>query len=341
LIYLTYRSPFHAILVHLLQPWLVLVLALGTVAGAVYVRQWRATQALRRQALADSARAAEVLDLVVPTSGDPMIGALLDGFRLTERLGQGGLARVYKAYPDGTLEEDQAVAIKVLDADMAQDENFVRRFNREKAVYLALNHPHIVQVLGFGNYHEHYYLVMELIRGSTLRDHIKPDGMEPARVLWLMRPVFQALHYAHTQGIVHRDLKPENIMVTIEGQVKLMDFGLAGGRDYSQVTATGSILGTPAYIAPEQVRGELDPQSDQYALGVTLFELLTGQPPFSSDNPVNIVFMHLSEEPPKLSDLRPELAKVAPVVARMLSKSPRDRYPTTQDALTAFEEVAG
>lgn len=332
---LEYRSWAHALVGHV-RPWLAVLLAVVLLALAVYVRHWRAATLMRRQADLDTSRAAEILDRVVPTAGDAMIGALLDGYRLTERLGQGGMARVYRGDPD---EGGEPVAIKILDAELAADEQFVRRFNREKNVYADLSHPNIVRVLGCGSFREHYYLMMELVRGTTLRSRIREGGLPPLKVLELVRPVFRAVAYAHGRGIVHRDLKPENIMVSPQGKVTVMDFGMAGGQGYSAVTQTGSLLGTPAYMAPEQARGQLDPSSDQYALGIMVFEMLSGAPPFMDDNPVNIVFKHLCEEAPPLAQLRPELARVSPVVARMLAKEPGDRFPDLEQALTALERT--
>jgi tRNA A-37 threonylcarbamoyl transferase component Bud32 len=334
---LQYRSWAHALL-DKLQSWVTALLALVLVAVGLYVRQWRQADRMRRQAALDSARAGEILNLIVPAAGDPMVGARLDVYRLTEKLGQGGMARVYKGQPEGGSEHE-AVAIKILDAELATEEQFVRRFNREKDVYADLNHPNIVRVLGFGTFQEHYYLVMELIRGTTLRKHITGQGIPPDKVLRYLRPVFQAVAYAHSRGIVHRDLKPENIMVTDGGRIKVMDFGMAAGQAYSAVTVTGSLLGTPVYMAPEQAQGQLDPRSDQYALGIMVYEMLTGKPPFLDDNPVNIVLKHLGEEPPSLAEIRPEFEGVAPVVQRMLAKSPDDRYPDVEQALAALEQV--
>lgn len=333
---LQYRSTWHALVGHI-RPWMVPVLAVLAAVLLLTWRKWRAAQSMQRRAELDTELAREVLERIVPAAGDTMVGALLDGYRLSEKLGEGGMARVYRADAD---HGGESVAIKVLDHSLASDTQFVRRFNREKDVYADLSHPNIVRVLGFGTFQEHHYLMMELVRGVPLRDHVKAQGMTPREMLGYLRPVFEAVHYAHGRGIVHRDLKPENIMVTDGGKVKVMDFGLAGGEGYSQVTRTGSLLGTPAYMAPEQAKGQLNVQSDQYALGILVFELLTGSPPFMDENAVNIVFKHLMEEAPRLADLRPDLARISPVVERMLTKEPDGRYANVKEALTALEAAS-
>lgn len=330
---LVYRSWWHALVGHV-RDWMVPILIVASALLLITWRKWKSAEAMQRRAELDTELAREVLDRIVPAAGDTMVGALLDGYRLSEKLGEGGMARVYRADAD---QGGDSIAIKILDHSLAEDTQFVRRFNREKDVYADLTHPNIVRVLGFGTFQEHHYLMMELVEGVPLRDHVRPEGMSLREALGFLRPVFEAVQYAHGRGIVHRDLKPENIMVTRQGKVKVMDFGLAGGEGYSQVTQTGSLLGTPAYMAPEQARGQLDPHSDQYALGVMVYELLTGAPPFMDENAVNIVFKHLMEPAPRLADQRPDLAAVSLVVERMLAKEPDQRYASVQEALTALE----
>ena len=249
------------------------------------------------------------------------------------------MAKVYRAVPEDSMDVTQAVAIKVMNQELARDPELVRRFEREKRIYEALHHPNIVKVLSSGVFQQQFYLAMELVRGSTLRDYVLPGGLAPKKVLQLLTPVFEAVGYANTRGIVHRDLKPENIMITDQGQIKVMDFGLARGSNFSQVTATGSVLGTPGYMAPEQIEGELDIHSDQYALGVMLYEMLTGELPFYDDNPVTIIISHLTKPVPSLAAKKPELARVAPVVERMLAKKPLERYRDLEHALTSLRYV--
>ncbi|MEW5854144.1 MAG: serine/threonine-protein kinase, partial [Myxococcota bacterium] len=163
-----------------------------------------------------------------------------------------------------------------------------------------------------------------------------------AQVVAYLRQIGDALQYAHDNQIVHRDLKPENLMVTREGLVKVMDFGLARGHTSSTVTATGAVFGTPSYIPPEQVLGQkqLDARSDQYSLGVLLFEMLTGRRPFDDQDPVALIFKHVSESPPKASSVREGLpASVDMVLDRMLSKEPAERYPSVREACHALEQA--
>ncbi|MEW6278456.1 MAG: serine/threonine-protein kinase, partial [Candidatus Eremiobacterota bacterium] len=305
-------------------------LALGAAFGVVWRR--------RRSARLAEERARKITDLIVPSGeDDPMLGGSLEGHRVVERLGKGGMATVYRGVPDASLDDSQAVAIKILDPELARDPDFVRRFDRETSVYYQLTHPNIVRVLGHGCFQGRYYLIMELVRGSTLRECVRPEGMTPAEALKLVRPVMLALEFAHRKGIVHRDVKPENVMLTEAGQVKVMDFGMARGKQYATVTATGALLGTPAYMAPEQIQGKLDPRSDQYSVGVMLYEMLAGTPPFMDDNPVTILMSHLSQPPPPLTERRPGLEATAPVVHRMLAKNPEDRYPDLAAAVAELE----
>ncbi|MBN9418876.1 MAG: serine/threonine protein kinase [Candidatus Eremiobacteraeota bacterium] len=282
-------------------------------------------------------KAMVVTDLVVPSSTeDPLIGSRLDDYRILQQIGQGGMARVYRGVPDATLDESQAVAIKIMNHEMAKTPELIERFDRERRVYESLNHPHIVKVFAAGEQVGHYYMVMELIRGHSLRQEVESNGVSPKKMLRLMTPVFEAVAYAHKKGVVHRDLKPENVMLSHDDQIKVMDFGLAKTHDLPQVTATGSVLGTPAYIAPEQINGELHPASDQYALGVMCWEFLTGRRPFEDENPVTLIVKHLSEPVPSLAERRPDLARFAKVLERMLAKKPEDRFRDLEHALTSL-----
>ncbi|CAN0415667.1 unnamed protein product [Phaeothamnion confervicola] len=223
---------------------------------------------------------------------------------------------------------------------MTKQPDFVQRYQREIRVYEQLLHPNIVRLLDHGEVDRHYYIVMELIRGTTLRERITPGGMKLKETLELVGPILSAVHFANSKGIVHRDLKPENVMVTDRDVIKVMDFGLAKGKEYSTVTATGSLLGTPVYMAPEQIQGSpLGNASDQYAIGVMLFEMLAGQLPFDDENPVAILMKHISEPPPSLAKMRPDLVKVAPVVEKMLAKKPEERYADLEQARAALQHA--
>lgn len=313
---------------------------LGAVALPV-VYHTQKIRRLARQAEQQSEHAQKITSMVVKGKfEDPLIGAALDEYRILEQLGQGGMAKVYRGVPDGPeLDSSRSVAIKLLSLELAQDEEVVRRFDREKRIYENLLHPNIVKVYGSGVYQQQYYLVMEYIRGTTMRSEVVPGGQSPRKVLKLMTPVLEAVSFANKKGVTHRDLKPENIMITERGEVKVMDFGLARGSQFSQVTATGSILGTPAYMAPEQIQGELDTRSDQYSLGIILYELLCGEPPFHDENPVTLVIKHISQPVPPLSSKKPELAAVGKAVERMLEKDPAQRYRDLDHALVSLRHV--
>jgi len=282
-------------------------------------------------------KASMLTALIVPSADkDPLIGACLNDYRILQLIGVGGMAKVYRGVPDSTLDESQAVALKIMNADMASSPDLVQRFDREIKVYGELHHPNIVKVLAAGEQNGHYYMVMELVRGQSLRPQVATEGVPPKKMLQLVTPIFEAVHYANQRGVAHRDLKPENVMISHEGKVKVMDFGLARSHHSSKVTATGSVLGTPAYIAPEQIHGQLDVRSDQYALGVMCWELLTGRRPFEDENPVTLIVKHLSEPVPSLTFLRPDLEKFAKVLERMLAKKPEDRYRDLEHALNSL-----
>ncbi len=289
------------------------------------------------EAASEKLKASLVTNLIVPSSSeDPLIGSRLDDYLILQQIGLGGMARVYRGVPADNPDENQAVAIKIMNHEMAKNQELIKRFDRERKVYEALNHPNIVKVFAAGEQAGHYYMVMELIRGHSLRQEVEAEGIAPKKMVRLLAPVFEAVSFAHKKGLVHRDLKPENVMLSHDGKIKVMDFGLARGHDFSQVTATGSVLGTPAYIAPEQINGELHPASDQYAIGVMCWEFLTGRRPFEDENPVTLIVKHLSEPVPSLAALRPDLEKFAKVLERMLAKKPEERFRDLDHALNSL-----
>ena len=276
---------------------------------------------------------------------DPFIMTILGGYRLVQRLGAGGMAIVYKGVPADTLDEDAAVAIKLIKPDEVNPE-FIKRFEREIRVSMKLDHPNVVRVVTWGQQDGLHFLVMELINGQPLSDLVGNKGMSLTEVMNYAPSIFDALAYAHKLEIVHRDLKPDNVMVTQKGLVKLMDFGLARNREVKTVTVTGSVMGTPQYMAPEQIMSGprtdgLDDRSDQYAFGCMLFEMLCGRRPFEHDEPMKIIMMHLTADPPELATYRSDIPPaVEAVLKKMLSKSPDSRYGSMQEAAYAFEKAA-
>ncbi|MGE0492114.1 MAG: serine/threonine protein kinase [Vulcanimicrobiota bacterium] len=271
------------------------------------------------------------------TSGS-LVTHLVGNYRLVDVLGRGGMATVYRGLPEPNLDPASAVAVKVLKPQLTETEEFLQRFAREVQVYRQLSHPGILALYDWGSYHDYTYLVLELLDGQTLAAHAGRTRVSPERCLEWLAPVMEAVDYAHSQGIVHRDLKPENIMVRANGRVVVMDFGLARAEDGDRVTQTGAALGTPAYMAPEQIQGQVDPRSDQYAIGVMAYEMLTGELPFTNPDPIQLIFAHISEAPPPLEGVSPELARV---VLKMLAKAPEQRYTTLLEALEALRQAMG
>lgn len=272
---------------------------------------------------------------------DPMLGTTLGRrWLLVRGLGRGGCASVYEAVPLETLEREQSVAIKIMHG-AALNQEFKNRFAREVQITKSLNHPCLVRLIDWEQ-GDIFYLVMELVEGKSLRSCIPRPGLPLAEVVRLMEGVFDAIQYAHELGVVHCDLKPENIMVTQDGRVRVMDFGIATGQSFQRLTTTTDVLGTPGYIAPEQMDGvRNEPRSDQYAMGVILFEMLTGRAPFEEPDPIRRLTLHLTQPPPRVDELCPELpAEVGDVIDRMLAKDPLDRFVSMLQAWDCLARAA-
>ncbi len=271
-------------------------------------------------------------------------GQVLGQYELQELLGRGGMGAVYRAYQRALK---RAVAVKVLPAALAADPDYVARFTREAETAAALEHPHIVPIYDYGVEGGTSYIVMRLLTGGTLADRMAqreatgrplPSLGEVAR---LLTQVADAFDYAHRQGVIHRDVKPSNIMFDNQGNAFLVDFGIAKLLEHTAaLTSTGTVLGTPLYMAPEQWRAEPPtPATDQYALGVTIFQLLTGQVPFQAPTPYGLMHKHLNEPPPPPHLLRPGLPEaLTAILARAMAKSPADRFPTMTALAQAFAQ---
>ena len=247
---------------------------------------------------------------------------------VTARLGVGGMATVYAALPVDTLDEFGKVAIKVIQRAYAQDNEYKARFRREFQIMQRLQHPGLVQVLESGDLNGLLYIAMEYVEGENLRELLEREGsLELARFLELAIPLLEAVEAAHQAGVTHRDLKPENLMIT-QGGIKVMDFGLASASGASRVTQSGDTVGTPLYMAPEQVRGGIcQASSDQYSLGVMFFEMLTGVPPFQADHPMALILKHITDPPPKPRDICSDIPEaVETAILKMLCKEPGQRY---------------
>lgn len=260
-------------------------------------------------------------------------------YRVTEKIGAGGMAEVYKAV-DETL--GRTVAVKVLHSHYASDPNFAARFRREAQAAANLQSPNIVNIYDWGQDGETYYIVMEFVRGTDLKSIILENGaLESRRVAEIGAQVCSALSVAHGYDIIHRDIKPHNIMVQPDGSVKVMDFGIARAGN-TTMTQTGSVLGTAHYVSPEQAQGrELKAQSDLYSLGVVLYEASTGTLPFDADTPVAVALKQVNEQPVRPTRVNPNVdVALERVIGRALSKDPAKRYGTADEMRRDLIRVA-
>ena len=272
---------------------------------------------------------------------------LLGGrYELDGVVGRGGMAEVYRARD---IRLDRIVAIKTLRADLARDQIFQARFRREAQSAASLNHPSIVAVYDTGEDMTSGlpvpYIVMEYVDGRTVRDLLQEGHrLLPERSLEIIDGVLRALDYSHQAGIVHRDIKPGNVMVTRNGDIKVMDFGIARAMSDAQstMTQTAQVIGTAQYLSPEQARGErVDSRSDLYSTGCLLYELLTGRPPFTGDSPVAIAYQHVRENPVPPSRVDPDVPPWADaIVLKAMAKSPADRYQTAGDMRADLQRAA-
>jgi len=270
-------------------------------------------------------------------SSDPLLKQVLGNYQIEERLGRGGMATVYRAHQRNMRRD---VAIKIMSAELVEDPQFVARFEREAQVIASLEHPRILPVHDFGHEGELFYLVMRLVEGETLYDRMLDGPLPPAAAARLVTQIAEALDYAHGRGVIHRDLKPNNILLDESDNVYMMDFGLAKLlAATSHLTETGMVLGTPAYMAPEQWRGDpVSARTDVYALGVILYEMVCGQPPFEgADTPFTLMYRHLNDTPQAPRSILPSLpAEVDAVILRALAKDPADRYDSAGALADAF-----
>jgi beta-lactam-binding protein with PASTA domain/predicted Ser/Thr protein kinase len=265
-------------------------------------------------------------------------------YTLIRRLGSGGMADVWCAQ-DAQLGRE--VALKVLHENFARDTEFVERFRREASHAAGLQHPNVVGVFDRGELEDTYYIAMEYVDGSSLKELIE-RGLTIAEAIEVTRQVLSAAEFAHERGIVHRDLKPLNVLIDRSGRIRVADFGIASAGG-SEITQTGSVLGTAQYLSPEQAQGmEVTAASDVYSIGVMLFEMLTGRVPFDGDSPVAIAMKQVSESPPPPSSINPQVPPALDsVVLRALAKDPANRYQSAAemhaalDAAEANPNVAG
>ena len=269
---------------------------------------------------------------------DSLVGYTLGSYQLVERLGQGGMAAVYKAYEPGL---DRFVAVKVLPQFFARDPNFIHRFRREARAIAQLNHPNIVPIYNYGEDGGVTYLVMQYVEGGTLQQG-SGVTLDASEAIKLVLPVARALAYAHKHGIIHRDIKPANVLLCDDDRPLLTDFGLVKMLENStQLTKTGVGLGTPSYMSPEQGHGaDADHRTDIYSLGIMLYEMLTGEVPFRAGTPMAVIIKHISAPMPMPRTINPDIPETLErIILKATAKSPEHRFQTAEEMAAALEEA--
>jgi serine/threonine protein kinase len=264
-------------------------------------------------------------------------------FQIQSRIGRGGMATVYKAY-DSNLQ--RLVAIKIIHPHLSEDSDFLRRFKDEATVVAQLRHPNIAVIYDFSHEGDLYYIVMEYITGETLETQLKRLSDTNQRLpfkdaVQYVIELCEAAHYAHQHSLIHRDIKPANIMIEEKEKVFLMDFGIAKIVGGQQHTATGKLLGTALYMAPEQIQGLLlDARADIYALGVTLFEMLNGKPPYEADSAMTLMMMHLNDPIPDIHELHPDVPKdMVAIIDKAMAKNRDERFQSALEMAAALRQV--
>jgi serine/threonine-protein kinase len=273
-----------------------------------------------------------------------LVGKTLGGrYKIQSLIGQGGMASVYKAY-DQNLQ--RSVAIKVIHPHLSNNPEFFRRFEEEATAVARLRHPNIVQMYDFHHDEDLYYMVMEFVMGETLQTRLKRLNTSKRRLgieeaIAFTAEICDAAFYAHQRGMIHRDIKPANIMLDVNGSAILMDFGIARMVDASQHTASGTVLGTAMYMSPEQIQGlQIDAKADIYSIGITLFEMLSGRPPFEADSAMTLMMMHMNDPVPDLQELHPGTPPdLVAITNKALAKNRDERYQSTNEMATALRQL--
>ena len=279
-----------------------------------------------------------------PSGTEPLIDrlrrAVIGRYDVYAELGSGGMASVFLALD---LALERKVAIKVMSPALANSADNVERFKREAKVAAALNHPNIIGILAVGDDPELAFFVMKYVEGRSLDSVIRDEGPQPVTLVQsVIAAAGKALYYAHTRGVIHRDVKPANFMLDQDGWLVVTDFGIAKQADMKGLTMTGSLIGTPYYMSPEQYHGKpVSPSADQYALGIVAYELLTGMQPYTGDTVAEVMRGHLFDDVPNVRDARPDVpAELDACVARMMAKEPEHRFATLEDAVIAFGAIS-
>ncbi len=268
-------------------------------------------------------------------------GQMLGAYRIIGQIGKGGMATVYKAYQASV---DRYVAVKVLPSQLAESQEFATRFHQEARIIAKLEHPHILPVFDYGESDGVAYFVMRYLDAGTLKDRMEAGRPLPFdEIDHIFTQLTDALSYAHGHGIVHRDLKPANALIDSQGNVFLTDFGIAKLLESAspRLTQTDAIMGTPAYISPEQAQGKpVDQRSDIYSLGIILYEMVTGGVPYVADTPLAVLFKHISDPLPLPSLVKPDIpAPIEQVILKALAKEPQDRFTTAAEFLAAWKRA--
>jgi serine/threonine protein kinase len=268
-------------------------------------------------------------------------GQMLGPYRIINQVGRGGMATVYKAYQPSV---DRYVAIKVLPSQLAESREFATRFQQEARIIAKLEHPHILPVFDYGESDGVTYFVMRYMDAGTLKEKMIEGRPLPLQEIdRLFTQLADALSYAHSRGVIHRDLKPANVLIDSQGNVFLTDFGIAKLLESAspRLTQTDAIMGTPAYISPEQAQGQtVDQRSDIYSLGIILYEMVTGSVPFTAETPLAVLFKHISDPLPPPSLVKPDIPPaIEQVLLKALAKDPRDRFATAAEFVAAWERA--
>jgi Protein kinase domain len=275
----------------------------------------------------------------MPTSLLSLAAALEGRYQVLSELGRGGMGIVYQAY-DKQLKEQ--VAIKLLSPLLSADQEALERLTREVSLARRITHTNVIRIHDLSEVNGLHYVSMEYFSGSNLKEHLKRSGpLSLLNAYQIFSQICDGLEAAHSQGVVHRDLKAQNIMVGPSGQIKIIDFGLARSVHLEGMTATGLIMGTPEYMSPEQVAGKhVDERADIYALGVILYEMLTGRVPFTGDSAIAVGFQQLKDPPPSPRSINPQISEeIERVILKALQKNPIERYRTVDDMRKEFESA--
>ena len=274
-------------------------------------------------------------------SPSAMIGSKLGSYEVEEEIGRGGMGVVYRAYQPNL---QRKVAVKVLLPHLAKDADFVERFMREARAAAKLHHPGLVTIFDVGELDGTYYFSMQWLQGKTLEDRLTEPGDLPLdEVVSIVSQMASALGYAHQAGVVHRDVKPANVIVDDTGRAVLTDFGIAQAANETRLTRVGASVGSPDYMAPEQIQGEaIDARTDLYSLGVLFHNLLTGEPPYTGEAPIAVAYQHLNAPVPSAREKRPEVPPALDeIVMRMMAKAPEERFQSAEEVLAALQDISG